>query len=174
MEFQLQPSLDLLLKTPQVLQALLRDLPDEWTRADEGPGTWSAYSVVGHLVHGEKSDWIPRAHTILSASENKTFEPFDRFAMLARDQSIPLAELLDEFGSLRARNLLELERHRLQPEDLQREGLHPALGRVTLAQLLASWVAHDLSHLAQISRVLAFQYRDAVGPWKEYMGIYGK
>ena len=170
--FNLQESVVLLAKTPLVLQSLVMGLPDAWIYTNEGGSTWSPYAVVGHLVHGEKTDWIPRVRIILSASENKTFEPFDRFAMLERDQTIPVEELLNEFKALRAKNLLDLERLQLKPEDMARTGLHPALGLVTLSQLMASWVVHDLSHLAQVSRVLAFQYKEAVGPWKEYMGVY--
>ena len=171
-DFSLENLINLLSRTPAVLESLLQGLPDPWVRSNEGAATWSAYDIVGHLVQGEKTDWIPRMQIILSDSENKTFEPFDRFAMLQWDQQTPLSVRLAEFRRLRLRNLEELKSHRPTAADLQRTATHPALGTVTLSQLLASWVAHDLSHLAQISRVLAFPYRDAVGPWKEYMGIF--
>lgn len=155
-----------------MLESMLQGLPDAWLRTNEGEGTWTAYDVVGHLLHGEKTDWIPRMKIFLSDGGNKTFEPFDRFAMLQWDQDTPLELRLAAFRQLRAKNLQELNSRNLTAADLQRTATHPALGTVTLSQLLASWVAHDLSHLAQISRVLAFPYRDAVGPWKEYMGIF--
>ena len=170
-EFSLDNAINLLSRTPAVLESLLQGLPDGWLHANEGEATWSAYEVVGHLVHGEKTDWISRMKIILSDSGPKTFTPFDRFAMLQWDQNTPLTERLSEFRQLRHRNLQELKSRNISATDLQRTATHPALGMVTLSQLLSSWVAHDLSHLAQISRVLAFQYRDAVGPWKAFMGI---
>jgi hypothetical protein len=164
----------ILRRTPAALDALLRDLPEPWIRGDRGPGTWSPFDIVGHLCHGERTDWIPRARRILEHGPAVPFEPFDREAMKTLDAGKPLAQVLDEFAALRAGNLEALEALRLREEDLAREGLHPALGRVTLGQLLATWVAHDLDHLGQIARTLAHRHRDAVGPWRAYLPILGR
>ena len=171
MEQHLHLTLSLLERTPRALDALLRDLPDEWTLQNEGDATWSAFDVVGHLIHGERTDWMPRARMVLQSGESRTFEPFDRLAQAreSRDNSLP--QLLDEFARLRMNNLVELRALNLQPQDLERRGRHPALGVVTLSQLLATWVVHDLTHLHQLSRIMAHQYRDAVGPWSAYLGV---
>lgn len=171
MEHNLEDTISLLARIPSALNALLRDLPDAWTRRNEGEGTWSAFDVVGHLIHGERTDWIPRARMILQFGETRTFEPFDRWAQLRESEGKSVDELLDEFGRLRSESLDALRRLNLQPEDLQRRGRHPALGVVTLSELLATWAAHDLTHLHQISRVMAHQYREAVGPWTKFLGV---
>ena len=171
MEHDLELTTALLARTPAVLDALLRDLPDAWTLGNEGENTWSAFDVVGHLIHGERTDWIPRAKRILQFGETRAFEPFDRLAQLRESQGKSLSELLDTFAALRSANLDELRGLNLRPEDFDRRGHHPALGVVTLAQLLATWAAHDLTHLHQISRVMAHQYREAVGPWTAYLGV---
>jgi GNAT superfamily N-acetyltransferase len=161
----------LLEKTPRALDALLRDLSDEWTRTNEGTDTWSAYDIVGHLVHGERTDWIPRAQMILEFGETRTFERFDRLAQEHESQGKSLAQLLDEFALVRSKSLDDLRALNLQPGDLDRRGRHPVFGAVTLGQLLATWAAHDLTHLHQISRVMAHQYREAVGPWSVFLGV---
>ena len=171
MQHNLQGTLALLEHTPAALNALLRDLPETWTLRNEGESTWSAFDIVGHLIHGERTDWMPRAKRILEFGESKPFEAFDRLGQERESQGKTLPELLDEFARLRAENLRELRALRLRPEDLARRGKHPALGAVTLSQLLATWVAHDLTHLHQLSRVMAYQYREAVGPWSAYLGV---
>jgi hypothetical protein len=171
MQHNLQNIIALLSRTPAALDAFLRDLPETWTLRNEGLKTWSPFDVVGHLIHGERTDWMPRAKMILQFGESKAFEPFDRLAQERESQGKTLAQLLDEFTRLRSENLKELGKLNLKPEDLARRGRHPALGVVTLSQLLATWAAHDLTHLHQISRVMAHQYRDAVGPWSEYLGV---
>lgn len=160
-----------LARTPPTLDSLLRGLPDAVVRATCGPGTWSAFDAVGHLIHGERTDWIPRARRILEHGPAVPFDPFDRFAQLERDRGRALPDLLDEFASERRRSLDALESLALTPQDLSREGMHPALGRVTLGQLLATWVVHDLDHLAQVARTLAFAHRDDVGPWHAYLPV---
>ena len=171
MKHNLPSTIALLARTPSVLNALLRDLPEEWTFANEGENTWSAFDVVGHLVHGERTDWMPRAKMILESGEASAFTPFDRFAQQRESKGKSLPQLLDEFSHLRGENLRELRALNLQPGDFARRGRHPSLGTVTLSQLLATWAAHDLTHLHQVSRVLAHQYRDAVGPWSAYLGV---
>jgi len=171
MQHNLQDTVALLARTPAALDALLRGLPETWTLQNEGEKTWSAFDIVGHLIHGERTDWMPRARMILQFGESKAFEPFDRWAQERESQGKSLAQLLDEFARLRSENLNELRALNLKPEDLARRGQHPALGVVTLSQLLATWAAHDLTHLHQISRVMAHQYRDAVGPWSAYLGV---
>lgn len=171
MQHNLQHTISLLGHTPATLNALLRDLPDAWILSNEGERTWSAFDIVGHLIHGERTDWMPRAMMILQHGESKTFVPFDRWAQVRESQGKSLAQLLDEFARLRSENLDQLRDLNLQPEDFQRRGKHPALGTVTLSQLLATWAAHDLTHLHQLSRVLAHQYREAVGPWSKYLGV---
>jgi len=161
----------LLAGTPATLNALLRDLPETWTQRSEGENTWSAFDIVGHLIHGERTDWMPRAKQILQYGESKAFEPFDRLAQERESQGKTLPQLLDEFSRVRAENLQELRALNLQERDLARRGLHPALGVVTLSQLLATWAAHDLTHLHQLSRVMAHQYREAVGPWSAFLGV---
>ena len=171
MNFTLEDALPLLQATPQVLRAWLGNLPDNLIRSNEGPDTWSPYDIVGHLIHGERTDWIPRLELILSQGDSRAFTPFDRFAQFRESREKSLAELLDTFAELRHTNVGRLESHRLEASDLDRRGLHPELGPVTLGQLLATWMAHDLNHLAQIARVMARQYTDAVGPWVEYLPL---
>jgi hypothetical protein len=171
MEQNLPHTMALLERTPAVLDALLRDLPEAWTLGNEGVNTWSAFDVVGHLIHGECTDWIPRARMILDFGETRDFEPFDRWGQERESEGKSLRQLLDEFARLRAEGLGELRAMNLKPQDLERRGRHPALGVVTLSQLLATWAAHDLTHLHQISRVMAHQYQAAVGPWHAYLGV---
>ena len=170
MHFDLEKSIEVLERTPRVLRALLENLSDDWVYRNEGEETWSPYEVVGHLIHGEKTDWIPRMEVILSDKADKTFEPFDRFAQLIAEQK-PLPALLDEFESLRAENLRILRSKNISGNDLKARGQHPAFGEVTLAQLLSTWLAHDLGHVAQISRVMAKQYKEEVGPWIAYLRV---
>jgi hypothetical protein len=178
-EFSLSEALAVLTRTPATLDALLRGMPDVWVRGNEGRAngkdTWSAFDVVGHLIVGERTDWMPRARTILEhgleQGETRAFDPFDRFAQERESRGKSLEQLLDELARLRKGNLAALEALNLQPEDLTRRGMHPALGVVTLSQLLATWAVHDLTHLHQLSRVMAHQYRNAVGPWSVYLGV---
>lgn len=171
MEQNLDNSIALLARTPATLNALLRNLPDAWSACNEGEKTWSAYDIVGHLIHGEKTDWIPRAKIILQYGETRAFDPFDRLAQFRDSAGKSLSQLLDEFAVLRGENLNELKALRLGPQELARRGKHPALGTVTLSELLAAWVGHDLTHIHQLSRVLAHQYRAATGPWNAYLGV---
>ncbi|HEV2182295.1 MAG TPA: DinB family protein [Candidatus Acidoferrales bacterium] len=171
MEQKLQDTISLLARTPAALTALLRDLPETWSLRNEGENTWNVFEVVGHLVHGERTDWIPRIKMVLQFGEAKTFEPFDREGHTREIRGKSLENLLDTFARVRTGNLEELRALNLRPEDLQRRGKHPSLGVVTLSGLLATWVVHDLTHLHQISRILAHQYRDAVGPWSAYLGV---
>jgi DinB superfamily len=171
MEHNLDHTTKLLARTPPTLDALLRDLPQTWTSRNEGENTWSPFDIVGHLIHGERTDWMPRAKMILQIGETRAFEPFDRWAQAQESEGKSLEQLLDQFASLRGENLTELRALNLRPEDLARRGRHPALGVVTLSELLATWAAHDLTHLHQISRVMAHQYREAVGPWSKYLGV---
>ncbi len=167
----IQQATRLLARTPAVLDSLLRDMPDAWTTSNEGGHTWSPFDVVGHLVHGERTDWMPRLKRILEYGETRPFDPFDREAQSRDSRGKSIGPLLDEFAGLRAGNLQELRALNLRPEDLERKGRHPSLGVVTLSQLLATWAAHDLTHLHQISRVMAHQYREAVGPWSKFLGV---
>ncbi len=171
MEHNLQDTTALLDRAPATLNALLRDLPEAWTSRNEGENTWSAFDVVGHLIHGERTDWMPRARMIRQLGESRPFEPFDRNAQARESRGKSLGQLLDEFAGLRAENLRELRGWNLGPRELALRGRHPALGVVTLSQLLATWAAHDLTHLHQISRIMAHQYRETVGPWKAYLGV---
>ncbi|HEU4892577.1 MAG TPA: DinB family protein [Vicinamibacterales bacterium] len=161
----------LLARTPGALDALLRGLPEDWIGANEGRETWSPFDVIGHLIHGEKTDWMPRVRIILEHGESRPFDKFDRFAQLAASEGRSLGSLLEEFAVLRDENVRQLLRLRLSEADLDRRGRHPELGGVTLRQLLAAWVAHDLDHVVQISRVLATQYSDEVGPWRAYLRV---
>lgn len=170
MEFSLQQSIEILERTPQVLESMLKGLSSEWIKNNEGANTWSPYDVVGHLVFGEKTDWMARINIILSDAENKLFEPFDRFAQL-NEKEQPLEYLLGEFKRLRAQNLQDLSALNIQEEDYERTGIHPAFGEVNLKQLLSTWAVHDLGHIAQISRVMAKQYTQEVGPWIDYLGV---
>ena len=171
MEHDLSDSISLLARTPAALDALLRDLPEAWSLRNEGENTWTAFDIVGHLIHGERTDWMPRAKTILESGDSRAFEPFDRWAQERENRGKSLVQLLDEFARLRSENLNELRALRLRPEQLALRGKHPALGTVTLSELLATWAVHDLTHLHQISRVMAHQYQEAVGPWRQYLGV---
>ncbi|MEQ9467218.1 MAG: DinB family protein [Ekhidna sp.] len=170
MQFDLSKSIQVLERTPAVLKALLEGLPKDWTAPNEGPDTWSPYDVVGHLIHGEVTDWIPRAEIILSQSGTH-FTPFDRFAQFENSKGKNLQQLLDEFAVLRSQNIAKLQSFNLTEEDLKLEGTHPALGSVTLKNLLATWTVHDLNHIVQISRVMAKQYKEEVGVWTEYLAV---
>lgn len=167
----LQTTMALLERTPKTLDALLRDLPDAWTMRNEGGSTWAPFDVVGHLIHGERADWIPRATILLEHGEERPFDRFDRLAQERDSKGKTLGELLDEFARLRAKSLDELRAFNLQPQDLERRGRHPELGVVTLSELLSTWAVHDLSHLHQLSRTMAHQYREAAGPWSIYLGV---
>jgi hypothetical protein len=171
MGFDLLHTISLLSRTPATLNALLRDLPDTWTLRNEGENTWNAFEVVAHLIHAERADWVPRAKMILQFGETQTFTPFDRSGHEREIQGKSLPELLDEFARVRSENLVELRALNLRPVDLARRGRHPVFGAVTLSALLATWAAHDLTHLHQISRIMAHQYRQAVGPWSAYLGV---
>lgn len=171
MDFDLTAGAAILERTPGTLRSMLAGLPTTWTDATEGPETWSPYIIVGHLIHGERTDWIPRARIILAQRSDRRFTPYDRFAQLRESQGKTLADLLDEFAHLRAENLRTLAGWQLTDEQLGWPGDHPELGLVTLRQLLASWVAHDLGHVAQTARVMAKQYREAIGPWSAYLTI---
>ena len=171
MDFDLTAGVAVLERTPRTLRAMLAGLPAAWTDATEGPDTWSAFDVVGHLIHGERTDWIPRARMILEQGRSRPFDQFDRFAQFRDSAGKSLAELLDEFARLRAESLATLRSWKLTDAQLSLEGEHPTFGAVTLRQLLATWTAHDVSHLAQIARVMAKQYRAAVGPWRAYLPI---
>ncbi len=171
MDFQLDEAKEVLRRTPSALNTLLRHLPDQWVLHNEGLDSWNVYDIVGHLIHAEEADWIPRAQIILTDAESRTFEPFDRLVMFEMSRGKTLSELLDEFAQHRAQSLHELEGMNLSPEMLKKRGKHPDLGEVTLEQLLSTWVVHDLGHTGQIVRVMAKQYEDAVGPWKAYLSI---
>ncbi len=171
MKFELGEAIDTLERTPYVLKTLLTDLPDGFTHTNEGPDTWSAFDVLGHLIHGELTDWIPRTKIILGSNTDKNFIPFDRFAQLEISKGKQLTELLNQFSDLRIRNLEKLRDLEITVDQLQLTGIHPEFGTVTLSHLLSSWVVHDLAHIAQISRVMAKQYKGEVGPWLKYMGI---
>ena len=170
LHFDLEKAIEVLERTPRVLRAMLENLSDEWIYRNEGEETWSPYEIVGHLIHGENTDWIPRMEVILSDRADKTFEPFDRFAQLIAEKK-PLLALLDEFEALRTENLRILRSRVISADDLKAKGIHPAFGEVTLSQLLSTWVAHDLGHIAQISRVMAKQYKEEVGPWIAYLRV---
>lgn len=177
-DFSLEGSIDILQRTPSVLEALLKDAPDFWSRNNEGPDTWSPFDIIGHLVHGEKTDWIPRARLILSegdgSRDSKTFEPFDRFAQFRESEGKTINKLLEEFAALRKQNIVALKEMDLSEDDFARTGYHPDFGEVTLRQLLATWTAHDLGHIRQAARVMAKQYKDEVGPWEEYLPVMGE
>ena len=173
MNFDLQTAVPVLSRTPEVLDVLLRDLPSAWVSRTEGPDTWSPYDVVGHLIHGERTNWMPRAEHLLAHGEAMPFATFDRFAQFEASKGKSLPELLDTFCELRRDSLRRLVALRLSVVDLDRTGQHPEFGRVTLGQHLATWVAHDLDHLVQIARVMGRQYTEAVGPWRKYLRITG-
>ncbi|HKY98105.1 MAG TPA: DinB family protein [Gemmatimonadaceae bacterium] len=171
MHFGLRSGFMVLERTPATLRAMLSGLGPEWIEQNEGPETWSPFDVVGHLIHGERTDWVARAEIILAQGENRRFTPFDRTAMFDESKGKRLSQLLDEFESLRKSNLETARSWSLSEQQLDLRGEHPKFGSVSLRQLLATWVAHDLSHIAQIARVMAKQYRDPIGPWREYLPI---
>jgi uncharacterized damage-inducible protein DinB len=171
MNFIIEKSIEILERTPNVLHAMLQNISADWTSKNEGGETWSVYDVIGHLIHAEKTDWMPRAEIILSENPDKKFEPFDRFAQLEKSKEESLAQLLDEFKMLRRKNIELLRSKNVTEKTLQETGIHPAFGEVTLSQLLSTWVVHDLNHISQIVRVMAKQYKSAVGPWVEYLRI---
>lgn len=171
MTHNLEESIALLARTPGVLNALLRDMPDVWTTGREGEGTWNPFDVVAHLIHAERENWIPRARTILKFGEAQPLGPFDREGNFEESRHKTLEELLDEFTQARAESLQQLGELKISGSDLEKRGTHPALGSVTLSELLATWAAHDLTHLHQVSRLMAAQYRQAVGPWSKFLGV---
>ncbi len=174
MKFNLVLAVDLLRRTPSIVDRLLRGTDESWHRGNEGEGTWSPRDIVGHLIHGDETDWIPRAQAILKHGESRPFEPFDRFAQQHRFLDWSLDRLLDRFQELRLANVRILEGLRLTERELLLTGRHPELGTVNLQQLLATWVVHDLDHLGQLSRVMAKQYGGEVGAWKAYLPILGR
>ena len=172
MEFEIEQAIEILSRTPKILKAWLSDISNSWANCNEGDDTWSPFDVVGHFIHGEQTDWIPRAQLILSGNDDvPEFEPFDRFAQFEASEGKTMPELLAAFAQLRAKNLETLRGFKLQPADYGRQGKHPDLGVVNLRQLLATWVVHDLDHLGQIGQVMARQYHDEVGPWGAYLTI---
>jgi len=173
MEFDLTNGRLVLERTPATLRALLRGLPDAWTRSNDGPSTWSPHEVIAHLINGERTDWIPRARLILAGDPTATFVPFEREGFFVEGRAQSLSDLLDLFASLRAENLAALDAMRIGQRELDLTARHPGLGTVTMRQLLAAWVVHDLGHIVQVSRTLARQLRDDVGPWTAYLGVLG-
>jgi hypothetical protein len=171
MHFALSQGTELLKRTPHTLSALLANLSDPWVTQNEGPETWSPFDVIGHLIHAEETDWIPRVRTILEHGESRAFEPFDRFAMIERSKGKTMHQLLEIFQQMRSQSLGELQRMNITPALLEKKGKHPEFGPVSLSQLLATWVVHDLGHIAQISRVMSKQYGEAVGPWQAYLPV---
>lgn len=171
MSFQLANALEILDRTPAVVESMLSGLSETWTHSNHGEDTWSPYDIIGHLIHGEKTDWIPRMRIILETSGDKRFQPFDRHAQFNDSKGKTLSALMAEFKSLRRDNLNILRHTRITDIELGMKGIHPAFGEVSLRQLLATWVVHDLGHLAQLSRVMAMQYKNDVGPWIEYLSI---
>jgi hypothetical protein len=171
MAFSLEKSIEILERTPDVLYTMLYGISDDWTQHNEGGETWSVFDVVGHLIHGEKADWVTRAEIILSENPDKKFEPFDRFAQFEESKGKTLVQLLEEFKLLRKKNIERLLSKNLVEKDFDKTGIHPSFGEVKLSQLLSTWVAHDLDHISQISRVMAKQYKEEVGPWIEYLKI---
>jgi DinB superfamily len=174
MQCQLESAIPILERTPMALSGLLRGLPFDWTSPNEGPDTWSAFDIIGHLIHGEKTDWIPRAAIILSEQPGRCFEPFDRLAQFQNSLGKTIHQLLDEFEQLRSKNLQTLRSWNLSEADLDKTGIHPEFGEVTLRQHLATWVTHDLAHLAQTARVMAKQYKQEVGPWAAYLSVLNR
>jgi hypothetical protein len=173
MEFDIDLARCILARTPDTLQTWLGGLPEPWVFQNEGPDTWSAFDIVGHLVHGERTDWVPRVRMILEHGVSKSFVPFDRFAQLETSDSETLSVRLDTFAELRGANLIALDEFDLDSEQLTLQGRHPEFGLVTMRQLLAAWVVHDLDHLAQVARVMARCYSSAVGPWAAYLPVLG-
>ena len=173
MKFKVEQAIQILERTPTVVEALLKGLDDEWVMQNEGGDTWSAFDIVGHYIHGEKTDWIPRMQVILGNGD-KHFKPFDRFAQFTDSKGKTLEQLLGEFDVLRKESLAVLSGISFTDEMFDRTGIHPKFGEVTLRQLLSTWVVHDLTHLHQLSRVLAKQYQQEVGPWYEFLGVLNK
>lgn len=169
--FSLEKTIEILERTPEVIKTMLVGISDDWISANEGGETWTIFDVIGHLVHGEKTDWIPRAEIILSDLPDKTFPVFDRFAQFDESKGKTLSDLLSEFAELRKESIAKLKDKKLTSEDLVKKGIHPAFGEVFLSQLLSTWMVHDLDHISQISRILAKQYKEDVGPWFEYLKI---
>jgi uncharacterized damage-inducible protein DinB len=174
MNYTIEEATEVLSRTPSVLRALLENLPDIFLRSNEGPDTWSPYDVVGHLIHAEKTNWIPRASGIVKQGEHYNFEPFNRTAMFEENKGKPITLLLEEFATARRESLDTLHSFYLTPDMLEKTGIHPDFGSVRLRELLATWVAHDLSHVGQIVRTMAKQYEAEVGPWKAYLSIFAK
>ena len=171
MDFNVEKSIEILERTPDVLITMLQDISPEWTTNNEGGETWSAYDVIGHLVHSDRISWISRIDLFLSDKEDRTFVQLNRFAQFEESKGKTLTQLLEEFRKLRRDNIKYLYSKNISDKDLERKCIHPAFGEVTLSQLLSTWVAHDLDHISQITRVMAKQYTSAVGPWAEYLKI---
>ena len=171
MEYTFDEAVPVLERTPGALRSMLLDLPERWLNASEGPGKWTPFHVMSHLIHGERTDWIPRVEHLLAHGERVAFPPFDQEASIQEGAGRPMPELLETFAGLRRENLARLKAFRLGAADLARRGLHPELGPVTLGQHLSTWVVHDLGHIAQIARVMTRQYKEAVGPWRQYFSL---
>lgn len=171
MEYKVSDAVEILKRTPAIIEALAKDLPPQWSAVNEGGETWSAYDVIGHLIHGETTDWINRMEIILAQGADRSFPPFERFAMFEESKGKSLNELIDEFAAVRKKNLETLLSKNLTEAQLDLKGIHPKFGEVTLRQLLSTWVAHDMGHLAQMARVIAKQYKNETGPWVEYLRI---
>ena len=171
MQFSLDKSIEILERTPYSLSVMLKDLDGDWIMNNEGPETFSPYDVLGHLIHGEKTDWRPRLTMIREHGLSRTFVPYDRFAQYRESEGKSMTELLEEFSTLRKENMIWLKSLQLTPDDFAKEGMHPVLGKVSMQQLLATWVVHDLTHIAQISRVMAKQYKEEIGPWVEFFRV---
>jgi hypothetical protein len=171
MEFSFARSYEILDRTPDALRAILAGLPDDWIMNNEGPDTFSPFDVIGHLIHGERTDWASRAKMILEFGTTKTFVPYDRFAMYEESKGKNLQQLLDEFERLRKENMQWLRSLNLTEDDLDKKGIHPNFGEVTLRQLLATWVVHDLTHISQVTRVMAKQYKTTIGPWTQFFRV---
>ena len=171
MNFDLNKTIEILERTPVVLETLLKGISDDWTLGNEGVDTWSPYDIIGHLIHGEKTDWVARVKVILEHGTRKPFTPWDRFAQYKESEGKTLQQLIDEFASIRKENLDWFKQLNLTEADLDKRGMHPSLGEVTLRNLLSTWVVHDLTHIAQISRVMAKQYKTEMGPWPQFFRI---
>jgi uncharacterized damage-inducible protein DinB len=171
MKYSVKKAVEVLSNTPNVLATMLRGVSDEWSLSNYGEDTWSAFDIVGHLIHGERADWIPRMRIILEHGESRPFDPFDRYAQVKENKGKTIANLLAEFARLRAENIETLLAMKLTDEQLDKRGTHPALGQVMLRELLSAWVVHDLNHVAQIAKAMAFQYENQVGPWQAYLSI---
>ncbi len=171
MKYTVEDAIEILKRTPSILEALVKDLPEQWSKVNEGGETWSVYDIVGHLIHGETTDWVNRMEIILRQSEDRTFPPFERFAMIEESKGKSLNQLVAEFAEVRKKNIAILLSKNLTEAQLDLKGIHPKFGEVTLRQLLSTWVAHDMGHLAQMARVIAKQYKEEAGPWVEYLRI---